>query len=167
MSSIETKIAVANHFGLYPLQCNGVCNGKSNSQYLKDKRCKVLVRTDTHSMFSKNCKNPNKDMCFMHCDCSFCSTYYLETKNRGLRWDETEQEKGNISTTQSILKSITNSTNIEKLKCLLIAVSENICLDSYIPKAKENYRDRKRNKEIMTKIESLEKEIKKLKEEII
>ena len=136
-----------------PLQCNGVCN------YDKPARGQVTVRTDTQSAFSKNCKNPNKDMCYMHCDCSFCSTYYLETKNRGLRWNEAEREKEN---SKSLLEIIINETDIDKLKCLLVAVSEDVSLGSYVSKAKEHYRKKK----VMAKIESLEKEIKKLKEEI-
>jgi|TARA_B100000282_G_C31708573_1_gene479961 hypothetical protein len=141
-----------------PLQCNGVSN------YDKPARCQVTVRTDTQSMFSKNCKNPNKDMCYMHCDCSFCSTYYLETKNRGLRWNEAEQE--NSPNSKSFLEQIINATNIDKLKCILIAVAEDVCLSSYLPRAKEHYKNMENNKKIKTKIKSLEKEIEKLKEEI-
>ena len=57
---------------------------------------------------------------------------------------------------------IDNETDIVKLKCLLKAISEDISLSSYVSRAKEHYK----NKKIMTKIESLENEIKKLKEEM-
>ena len=81
-----------------PLQCNGVSN------YDKPARCQVTVRTDTQSMFSKNCKNPNKDMCYMmktyleaNHDAFCVSCDYLMVDNFENTLERRYAEKENIS----------------------------------------------------------------------
>ena len=145
------------------IQCIGVSNEKNNRQYSKDNRCRVMVKQD--STRSKLCLKSEKNMCFMHCDCEYCSSQYPPTENRGLIHEETIEQEEQRSV--EIMKHIIdNETDIVKLKCLLKAVSEDVSLTSYALKAKEYYRNTKRNEKIRVKIDSLEKEIKKLKEEI-
>ena len=145
------------------IQCIGVSNQKNNRQYSNDNRCRVIVKQD--STRSKLCLKSEKNMCFMHCDCEYCSSQYPPTENRGLIHEEIaeirEQEQEEHSS--AIMQIIDNETDIVKLKCLLKAISEDISLGSYVSRAKEQYK----NMKIMTKIKLLEKEIKELREGLI
>lgn len=132
------------------LRCIGVNNTKN--------RCKVKVRQD--SLRVENCLKPEKNMCFMHCDCEYCSSYYSAVVNRGLIY----KKKPSIYDDYSSL--IESENDIVKLKCILQVVNKEVSLDSFITKAQILYESKKKNKKIMAKIESLENEIEKLKEEI-
>lgn len=149
------------------IQCIGVSNEKNNNQYTKDNRCKVMVKQD--SARSKLCQNPEKNMCFMHCDCAYCSSEYLPTENKGkIHKDIEENKKQEESKFNGItMKIIKEETDIDKLKCLLEIIAKEIPLTTYLRQAKELYQKRQKNKYLIEKIQSLEVEINKLKEELI
>jgi len=109
------------------------------------------------------CEHKTRDFCQMHCDCDICGKYH-PTYNQGIYYQD-EKYKQKESPELSI-DSIMEESNIDKLKYLLLAVSEDVSLSLYVAKAKKLHLNKDKNKKIMTKIESLENEIKKLKEEM-
>lgn len=109
------------------------------------------------------CEHETRDLCQMHCDCNICGTYH-PTYNQGKYYNDEKHEQK--ESTELNIDFIMEESNIDRLKYLLLAVSEDVSLSLYLAKAKKLYLNKDKNKKTMTKIASLENEIKKLKEEM-
>jgi len=132
-------------------QCHGIVN---NGHGVKaGDRCKNYDNNDERYNL---CQNENRDMCYMHCDCDYCSNKYTPTKNRGIRYSE------KLEPTDFFWKE----KDIVKLQCLLQAISEKQSLNSFIGRTKEIYLKRNKVAKLQNKLTELEIEMKRIRREI-
>lgn len=139
-------------------------NGKSVLLRLKIKACEGITlhglpcRSKQRNAY---CEHETGAFCQMHCDCEICGKYH-PTYNQGKYYQEEKKVLDKEGEEHTKYDWITNETDIDKLKCLLRAISEDVKISSYIPRAKIIYK----NREIVEKIESYQDKINQLRRQI-
>lgn len=153
-----------------PKQCCGV-NSYNSGGSKKGNRCRMIVKDfDTRL---KSCLNPYQDLCFMHCDCEYCSQTYSPRTNRGKRHPSTLNESfygrvRDFRIKKSVPDFILEETNIEKLRtiCLVMFDEYPQYWSDIISISKRKFFVKEKNNRIMSKINELQLEINKLTEEL-
>ena len=133
-------------------QCHGIVNDGHGVK--AGDRCRMY---DNNSERYNLCQNENKYMCYMHCDCDYCSSKYAPTKNRGKRYSPKKLESPDF---------LWKEKDIVKLQCLLQAISEKQPLHPFYNRTKEIYRNKNKVAKLHSRLIELEKEIQSVKREI-
>ena len=133
-------------------QCHGIVNDGHGVK--AGDRCK---RYDNNDERYNLCQNENRDMCYMHCDCDYCSSKYTPTKNKGIRYSPKKLELPDF---------LWKEKDIVKLQCLLQAISEEQSLNPFVKRTKEIYLKRNVVIKLQSKLTELEIEVRKIRREI-
>lgn len=151
-----------------PKRCCGINSYGSGGSKIGD-RCKVKVK-DAYRL--QRCLNANKDMCYMHCDCSYCSENYQKTANRGKRHSSAEsqiEKKNNLVSSKKLDRNIIpqfllDEKDIEKLRdvCITVYMNYHHQWDNIIRLSQK----RNKNREALSKINELQLQINKLRKEL-
>ena len=148
-------------------QCHGIVN-KGHGGVKKGDRCRMY--DNNHERYEL-CQNKNKDMCYMHCDCIYCSTRFAPTKNRGKRFVKSSGENKSPSF-KDVCRThyahrpdfLVEEKDIEKLREVCIAVYKKYhhLWNDIMAEVKKNTK----NKATLLKINSLQLQIDELRKEI-
>jgi queuine/archaeosine tRNA-ribosyltransferase len=137
------------------------CNGVT----LEKEKCKHKINKTLK--WYEDCHREIKDMCYMHCDCLACHDKYA-AQTEGQRYNVQTEEQNYQSLTgidlSKTLKAIENESNPDKLKlvCSILARTHPLIFTECVDAAKKV----NSNKKILNKINILQAELDKLKEEL-
>ena len=157
-----------------PKQCCGI-NSYGSGGSKKGDRCKMVVKDFDARL--KSCLNYHQDLCYMHCDCEYCSQTYGFCNNRGKRHPSTLDDgkfdygyrfNPLLSKKRSVPDFILEETNIEKLRTICLVVFEEFPQhwSDIISIAKRKIETKEKTSRVMSKINVLQLEINKLREEL-
>ena len=152
---------------------------KFNNTYVRpesETRCKGITLHDlpcsTKAPTKDLCVEKTNGLCYMHCNCDYCGEAH-PTKQQGRLFTDSQFKGPMLNNYSKVIETknlpvfqlevLWKETDIDKLKCLVEAISRDVPLQNYFTEAKRLY------KNIGTKklIEELEIQLKELKETIV